>query len=363
MDSSKRYFVGFALALCLGVIAVAAPPLTTIQDVLYRADGTPFQGIVTISWQRFDAVDSTSVPPQTITVNVVDGFLRVQLVPTTNAITPASYTVVYNSNGNAQFAENWIVPPSNVPIRVREVRVGGPGSVVGGGVAPSPQTTGFQISDVLGLTAALNVRPTLGTGFTPSRAALINASGSLDGVIGNLSDCVHVDGSAGPCGTSAVNASAAFVDGEIPSGTINSSNAVFTLATAPDPPSSLTLFRNGLLLRQGTEYALSGAGITFSNPAIPTAGDVLLAGYRVTVNLSGITFVDSEIPSGALDGVNTVFLLAKTPNPVSSIALYRNGIRLKMTLDYSVSGNSIAFLPGLAPQAGDTLQCSYRAVP
>jgi hypothetical protein len=363
MFNLKRCFLGIGLALCSCIMAVATPPLTTIQDVLYRADGTHFQGIATISWQSFEAVDSTNIPPQTITVKIVDGFMRVQLVPTTNAITPASYTVVYNSDGKAQFAENWIVPPSNVPLRVREVRVGGPGSVVGGGVGPSPQTAALQISDVLGLTAALNVRPTIGTGYTPSRAALINAAGSIDGAIGNLSDCLHIDGSAGPCGAASTNPSAGFADGEIPSGTIDNSNMVFTLVSAPDPPSSLTLFRNGLLLQQGAEYSLSGATVTFASPRAPSIGDVMLASYRVTVDISGVAFVDAENPLGAVNGANTAFLLTKTPDPVSSLALYRNGLRLRMNLDYTVSGNSFSFLPGLAPQSGDILQCSYRTVP
>ena len=32
--------------VCLALAAVAAPPLTTIQDVLYKADGTRFNGPV-----------------------------------------------------------------------------------------------------------------------------------------------------------------------------------------------------------------------------------------------------------------------------------------------------------------------------
>src|SRR5438046_1377555 len=95
----KRCTIGIGIFWFSCVTAVATPPLTTIQDVLYKADGTRFDGIATISWQSFEAVDSTTVPPQTITVRIVDGFVRVQLVPTTNAITPASYTVVYNSDG------------------------------------------------------------------------------------------------------------------------------------------------------------------------------------------------------------------------------------------------------------------------
>jgi len=36
---------------CFLAIVWAAPPLTTIQDVLYKADGTLFQGLLIIEWR------------------------------------------------------------------------------------------------------------------------------------------------------------------------------------------------------------------------------------------------------------------------------------------------------------------------
>ena len=77
----------FAAAVLLRV-AAAAPALTTIQDSLYRANGTRFNGSLTISWTAFQADDNTNVLSQTVNVTVVDGNLFVQLVPSTNA-TPA----------------------------------------------------------------------------------------------------------------------------------------------------------------------------------------------------------------------------------------------------------------------------------
>ena len=41
--------------------ALAAPPLTTIQDVLYKADGTRFNGTVTVSWTSFQASDQSTM--------------------------------------------------------------------------------------------------------------------------------------------------------------------------------------------------------------------------------------------------------------------------------------------------------------
>lgn len=365
MFSFKRCLFSIGLGVLGCAAALATPPLTVVQDVLFNADGTQFNGIATISWQSFVASDMSNIPAHSLTTQVVNGLLRVQLVPTTNALSPASYTVVYSSSGNAQFTESWAVPSSNVPLRVRDIRIGGAGSIVGaGGGSAGGLTATVTISDVNGLPAALNLRPILGTGYTASRAAVIDATGALNGAAGNATDCVHVDGSSAPCasgtGTGTTTVSPLFVDGEIPGGTINGANSVFTLGNAPAPTSSLMLFRNGALLRQGPDYTLTNNQVVFGALAIPQTNDILIASYRMGANSSGITFIDGESPAGNIDGSNTVFTLTQAPNPVGSLALYRNGLRLRANLDYTASSNQIVFQAGLAPQTGDVLQCSYR---
>src|SRR5262249_54899993 len=73
-------------------------------------------------------------------------------------------------------------------------------------------------------------------------------------------------------------AAASFTDSEVPGGTINGANLTFTLATAPSPAASLKLYKNGVLLTQGADYALSGATISFaSTAATPQTGDTLTA--------------------------------------------------------------------------------------
>ena len=79
----------FLAAMCLATSLFAGPPLTIIQDVLYKADGTRFNGTVTISWTSFEAIDRSAIAKQTTTVTVVNGYLQVQLVPTTTATPPA----------------------------------------------------------------------------------------------------------------------------------------------------------------------------------------------------------------------------------------------------------------------------------
>lgn len=153
---------------------------------------------------------------------------------------------------------------------------GGAGSLTGGVTLPIPE------SDVTGLVSDLAGRPTKGTGYQPSRAAVIDITGNVSAAVGNLSDCVHVDGSSGACGggTGGTYSGPTFHDAETPSGTLNGSNAAFTLAAAPNPAASLILVRNGVVMRQGGDYTISGASVTFVSGAIPNSGDILQCWYR-----------------------------------------------------------------------------------
>lgn len=347
--------------LCAGMLSISAlssklgatPPLTTISDTLFNADGTKFNGVVTISWPMFEASDTSVVAADSKTLQITSGILYVQLVPTTNANTAAVYTVQYSSLGVTQYMQTWAVPPSVIPLRVRDVLVA-PGSVTGS--APAAATM-INIPDVTGLQNALNIRPLMGATFTPSRSAVIDATGAIDGASGNLSDCLHVDGTSGPCGSTT---STTFVDAEVPGGTLDGINANFTLANVPSPASSLSLYRNGLLLTQGNDYTLSSNAITFLAGAIPQPTDVLSASYRISVTIPGVTFIDQETPAGAINGVNGTFTLSQTPNPSTSLALYRNGLRLSQGIDYTLSRATITFTAGLVPQTTDTLIASYR---
>ena len=331
----------------------ATPPLTTISDTLFNADGTFFNGVLVISWPSFEASDTSNIAAGTQNVQITAGNLYVQLVPTTNADTAAIYTVQYTSFGATQFTQAWAVsPPSTLPLRVRDVSLA-PGTVSGS--APAAVTL-ISISDVTGLQSALNSRPPAGTSFGISRSAVIDATGAIDAATGNSSDCLHVDGTSGPCSSG----SATFSDGEIPAGTMNGSNAAFTLANVPSPSSSLALFRNGILLTPGADYTVSSNSVTFQTGRLPQSGDVLLASYRLSASIPGVGFVDQETPSGATNGVNTTFSLSQTPTPSTSLALYRNGLRMSPSVDYTLSSAVITFLAASTPQTSDTLICSYR---
>ena len=352
MFSFRRWL--FCVALALAPRMAAQPALTTIQDILYTADGNRFNGLMTITWQSFEAGDTSNIAAQVTRLTISNGNLYVQLIPTTTANTPATYAVQYNSSGHTQFSEVWVVFPSVTPLRVRDVRLS-PGAVSTSG--PAAQTASVQMSDVQGLQAALNVRPVQGAGFAASRTAVINVSGAVDGAVGNLTDCMHVDGTSGACGTGSVG-STVFVDAETPGGTLDGVNTAFTLANPPNPSTSLTLYRNGLRLSQNVDYTIATSSITFLANAVPRPTDILLADYRLTT-LPAVVFVDAETPGGTIDGVNNSYTLVQAPNPASSLDVFRNGMRMAVGADYTLTGNAITFI-AVVPQIGDVLLCSYR---
>lgn len=70
--------------------------------------------------------------------------------------------------------------------------------------------------------------------------------------------------------------------GEIPTGTVNGANTVFTLAHTPDPAASLQVFVNGAFLTGGGEdYTLVDDTITFVTA--PPTNSIIRAFYKYTV--------------------------------------------------------------------------------
>lgn len=111
-----------------------------------------------------------------------------------------------------------------------------------------------------------------GIDFTLSGAAITFTSPAVPKTGDSLQAFYRISGTTTPL--------PAFADGEIPGGTVNGTNATFTLAAGPSPAKSLELFKNGMLLCQGIDYTVSGATITFMNAAVPQSGDSLEASYR-----------------------------------------------------------------------------------
>jgi hypothetical protein len=97
--------------------------------------------------------------------------------------------------------------------------------------------------------------------------------------------------------------------GEAPAGTLNGTNTVFTLSTAPNPANSLILFLNGIEQKTGTDYTLSGGTITYA--VAPIATDWQYAYYSTSgataggspMGVVGITIDGGgSVPSTGLKG-------------------------------------------------------------
>ena len=330
----------FLAGLLLAAAAIAAPPLTTIQDVLYKADGTRFNGTLTIAWNSFQAMDSSTIVTQSTSVKVVDGYLRVQLVPTTTGTPAVYYQVTYNSDGRIQFQETWSVPSSGQPVRVRDVRVATATQTTGGLAASDTTGATIQESDVVGLIADLSARPVKGPAYAGGRVAVVNTSGALDSVTGSDADCVRVDGTAGPCGTP----SPSFVDGDVPAGVVDGANLAFSLASIPDPASSLALYRNGLRQKAGLDFTVTGRAIQFLAGA-PQPGDTLLASYRLTDSgapVSSIYPAAQVLCSGIGAATNSTTLGTLGTCSIPSGTLIP-GDRVEIQFDFEHAGSASGF--------------------
>jgi hypothetical protein len=343
------------MILAAAAMMQAQPALTTIQDILYRADGTRFNGEIFISWNAFEAGDTSNIATAQVKLPIVNGVLKVELVPTTTASAGANYQVTYNSQGVYQFTQTWAVPPSSVPLRVADVLVS-TGTVVGGGGGSGQITTGpILISNVVGLANALALVPQKGVAYTLDRAAVINSSGQIDGASGNLGDCVRVDGSSGPCGGNNGGVLPLFSDNEVPSGVVNGLNTTFTLAYTPSPATSLQVYVNGLLMEQGVDYILTGSTISFALASTPQAtqgsqaADVLLASYRYANpsnplgSLTAAQVVCSSVGNTTANTASTVLGTCTLP-----AGLLGTGDRIDIRFQFLHAGTSTAFTPQVA---------------
>jgi hypothetical protein len=327
-----------AVVILAAAGAPAQPRLATIQDVLYKADGTRFNGLLIISWNSFESNNTSNIVSQGLTVRVVDGNFLVQLVPTTDSNPPTSYNVKYNSDGKIQFEETWVVGAVSTPLRIRDVRA----STTSPSPLQPPSQSPIQESDVVGLVGDLGLRPVKGPGFSPGRAAAINATGGIEAVLGNPSDCVLVDGTSGPCG---VGSSATFVDDEVPVGVIDGANGTFTLANTPNPAASLVLFRNGVEQKPTVDYTLTGATVQFLAGAIPQPGDTLLAWYRLpgAGSIGGQTAPAPAILCSAAGTSTSAANFTSLGSCTIAASVLQTGDRVEIQFDLAHSGTTAGF--------------------
>lgn len=90
----------------------ASPQVTLVQDTLYRANGVPAQGTVTVRWQGFTTVDGLAVASGEITTTLdAAGNLSLPLAPNAGASPAGGYyrATIKLSDGTTS-EETWVVP-------------------------------------------------------------------------------------------------------------------------------------------------------------------------------------------------------------------------------------------------------------
>lgn len=115
---------------------------------------------------------------------------------------------------------------------------------------------------------------------------------------------------------------------------------------------SITIKDEGITLGNASSIDLVGAGVTGS-----------IIGDAVTIDIPGgggssFTIIKNEVPSGVIDGSNTVFTLAHTP--LYGIELILNGATLKpgASEDYTITGLTITF--AIPPASSSLIICHYE---
>lgn len=143
---------------------------------------------------------------------------------------------------------------------------------------------------------------------------------------------------------------------QVPTGLVNGINTHYTLAFAPNAPTSLQLYYNGTILKYGVDFTLASNVITMT--FAPTPGDILDCFYRYGAIPALPHYGDNIVPTGTINGTNKIFTVVNAPTPALSLQWFLNGLLIKQGVDYTVSGSTITYTT--APLTGDTHAAYYR---
>ena len=137
--------------------------------------------------------------------------------------------------------------------------------------------------------------------------------------------------------------------------TANGSTDAFTLSETPPNANSVLVFADGILQKATTNYSVSGNVVTFtSNPASGTEIEVKHMGIRGVMRRGP----DYQLDLFTGDGSDTTFTLSNSGVPTNNAFVFYNGVCLKPTTDYSISGNVLTTT--FAPQNASEIMVRYQ---
>ena len=198
----------------------------------------------------------------------------------------AATTIAANVGGTGQtsYAVGDILFADTTSTLARLAGVATGNVLISGGVSTSPSYGKVGLTTHISGTLAVGNGGT-GVTTTPTNGQLLIGNGT-NYTVANLTAGTGVTITNGSGSISIAVATASilsksdFIVREIPTGTVNGSNATFTLASTPVAGSE-SVYVNGILQNVGTgnDYTISGATVTFLTGAIPQTGDIVRVSY------------------------------------------------------------------------------------
>src|SRR5579875_2958924 len=116
--------VTIVIALLAGwSMATAQVTTTTIQDTVYRADGTPASGTVVVSWVTFTTAAGQVVAAGNTSAAIgPNGALSLALTPNASATPTGSYyTAVLHLDDGTTTQQYWVIPVSSTPVKLSAI--------------------------------------------------------------------------------------------------------------------------------------------------------------------------------------------------------------------------------------------------